>query len=87
MSDGLGKQIVPDYRDKDGNKLTTKQAYRELSYKFHGRMPSQKQRDKRQKQAARRSAQLLAGGDGALASAAAMQRTHEALGQAFVTLK
>jgi len=79
---------VLDYRDAQGNKLTTKQAYRELSYKFHGRAPSQKQREKRQKQAERQSAQLHGGGgDATRATAAAMQRTHEALGQAFVKLK
>ena len=38
-----------DYRDKNGMKLTQKQAFRELSYKFHGFGPGKKNKEKRTK--------------------------------------
>jgi len=32
--------------DKQGHKLTLKEAYRQMCWKFHGRMPSHKKREK-----------------------------------------
>jgi U4/U6.U5 tri-snRNP-associated protein 1 len=79
--------MVPGCRSSDENFVPTKQAYRELSYRFHGRMPSQKSRDRRQRQKERRTAQLKAGSsDTPLGAAAALHRTQEALGQAHITL-
>lgn len=43
----LGVKI--EYRDEFGRKLTQKEAFRQLSYKFHGYGPSQKKREKRLK--------------------------------------
>ena len=41
-----GDRIQLQYVDKAGNKLTLKQAYRELCWKFHGKMPSHKRQQK-----------------------------------------
>lgn len=38
-----------EYRDEFGRKLTQKEAFRQLSYKFHGYGPSQKKQEKRLK--------------------------------------
>jgi len=38
-----------EYRDEFGRKLTQKEAFRQLSYKFHGYGPSQKKKEKRLK--------------------------------------
>ena len=45
--------FVIEYKDDQGKKLTTKEAYRQLSYKFHGKMPSKNVLDKRLKKAKR----------------------------------
>ena len=36
-----------DYHDEYGRKMTQKQAFRQLSWKFHGKGPSKKRREKR----------------------------------------
>ena len=36
-------RVKLQYRDKQGNQLTLKQAFRELCWSFHGRKPSHKQ--------------------------------------------
>lgn len=35
-------RVTLQYFDKHGKKLTLKEAYREMCWKFHGRMPSHK---------------------------------------------
>ncbi|RYY78598.1 hypothetical protein EON63_17675 [archaeon] len=42
-----GVQI--EYYDDHGRKLTQKEAFRQLSYKFHGHQPGRKKREKRLK--------------------------------------
>ena len=39
--------VVTQYYDEYGRKMTQKQAFRQLSWKFHGKMPSKKRREKR----------------------------------------
>ena len=39
-----------DYRDEFGRLLTKKEAFRKLSYKFHGQEPGKKKKEKRLKQ-------------------------------------
>lgn len=46
-STDLGVKL--EYRDEFGRKLTQKEAFRQLSYKFHGYGPSQKKKEKRLK--------------------------------------
>jgi U4/U6.U5 tri-snRNP-associated protein 1 len=45
------KGLDPDrvqlqYLDKQGHKLTLKEAYRQMCWKFHGRMPSHRKQEK-----------------------------------------
>jgi len=42
-------RVKLEYLDKKGNKLSIKEAYRRMCYKFHGRMPSHKKREKEAK--------------------------------------
>mmetsp|Transcript_39214 Transcript_39214/g.50044 ORF Transcript_39214/g.50044 Transcript_39214/m.50044 type:complete len:386 (+) Transcript_39214:1352-2509(+) len=43
------KEIKIEYRDEYGNELTRKEAFRQLSYKFHGHGPGTKKKTKRLK--------------------------------------
>ncbi|SJM82396.1 uncharacterized protein ZBIST_0467 [Zygosaccharomyces bailii] len=45
-SQGYNPEINLIYRDKKGNQLTTKEAYKKLSQKFHGTKSNKKKRDK-----------------------------------------
>ena len=42
-----GPSFSLDYYDEYGRKMTQKQAFRQLSWKFHGKAPSKKNREKR----------------------------------------
>ena len=78
-------EVVLEYRDKEGNKLTPKEAYRELCYKFHGRQPSQKTRDKRLKAMLREQALSKASSsDTPLGSLGALLRSQETRGSAAI---
>jgi len=50
-SGAVTKDVVIEYRDENGRKLTQKEAYRQLCYQFHGYGPGKNKVDKRQKQA------------------------------------
>jgi U4/U6.U5 tri-snRNP-associated protein 1 len=39
-------RVQLQYFDKSGHSLTLKEAYRQMCWKFHGRMPSHKKREK-----------------------------------------
>jgi len=41
------EKIKLEYRDNQGNKLTQKEAFREMCWRFHGKMPSENKREKR----------------------------------------
>jgi U4/U6.U5 tri-snRNP-associated protein 1 len=43
---GDAKEVNIEYRDKQGRKLTQKEAFRQLSYRFHGIEPSRKKKEK-----------------------------------------
>jgi U4/U6.U5 tri-snRNP-associated protein 1 len=80
-----------EYKDEAGRKLTDKEAYRQLSYKFHGRAPTKTVRDKRLKRTLREAAiakgSAQAGGPtGVGGSLAGMRRVQEVTGSAHVTL-
>ena len=49
-SGAVTKDVVIEYRDENGRKLTQKEAYRQLCYKFHGYGPGKNKVEKRQKQ-------------------------------------
>ena len=76
-----------EYRDEHGRLQTPKEAYRQLSYKFHGRKPSKSVQEKRDKKHALEDRVAKAGlGDTLLGSAAALHKATEARGAAFITL-
>lgn len=84
---GGGKDVKLEYRDKYGNKLTPKEAYRELCYKFHGREPSQKVRDKRLRKMRREQAlERVSSTDTPLGSLQALQRAQESRGAAYISI-
>ena len=43
------KEVDLQYFDKKGRKLTLKEAYRQMCWKFHGKMPSHSSRQKLEK--------------------------------------
>ena len=43
------KEVELQYFDKKGRKLTLKEAYRQMCWKFHGRMPSHSSQLKHEK--------------------------------------
>ena len=76
-----------DYRDESGYQLTPKEAYRRISYAFHGRDPSKTSRDKRMRKAAKEQALKATGsGDTPLGLLDAQRKTLEARGTAFLPL-
>jgi len=46
----LGKEIRLEYVDDNGRQLTPKEAFRHLSYRFHGKKPGKNKLEKRNKQ-------------------------------------
>eukprot|EP01038_Epipyxis_sp_PR26KG_P005488 gene5488-7599_t len=78
-----------DYRDKNGMKLTQKQAFRELSYKFHGFGPGKKNKEKRTKATQIRlqaeSARGLSGGY--TNTMKSLTQAQEATGKAHITIQ
>ena len=87
------REVKLEYRDKHGRKLTTKEAYRDLCYQFHGHGSSKKNEERRQKQMARDQAegrlasQQLGGADGGPGMLGALKATQKATGKAFVVHK
>ena len=87
------REIKLEYRDKHGRLLTTKEAYRDLCYQFHGHGSSKKNEERRLKQMAREQAegrlasQQLGGADGGPGMLGALKATQKASGKAFVIHK
>ena len=54
-------RVKLEYFDKKGKKLTLKEAFRQMCWKFHGKMPSHKSMEKRKRQEedAQKQSQLL----------------------------
>ena len=75
-----------EYRDEMGRKLTQKEAFRQLSYRFHGYGPGKKKKEKRMRaieQQAKISKGALEGG-GTMKS---LVQTQEATGKAHVVVQ
>jgi len=89
------REIKLEYRDKHGRLLTTKEAYRDLCYQFHGHGASKKKEEKRLKQIEREQAQtrmasqqVAAARDGSTASTlGALKATQKATGKAYIVHK
>lgn len=75
-----------EYRDKDGRKLTQKEAFRQLSYDFHGYGPGKKKLEKRlkAKQAADKASSRMQETMGTMKSLVTAQ---EATGKAHITIE
>eukprot|EP01041_Mallomonas_annulata_P000463 gene463-862_t len=87
--DPSGKEhgVKLEYRDEYGRKLTQKEAFRQLSYRFHGHGPGQKKKEKRLKaiEIANKSATSRAALDsGTMLS---LTRAQEATGKAHLTIQ
>jgi len=87
--DPSGKEhgVKLEYRDEFGRKLTQKEAFRQLSYRFHGHGPGQKRQEKRLKalEMANKSATSRAALDsGTMLS---LTRAQEATGKAHITIQ
>lgn len=89
------REIKLEYRDKHGRLLTTKEAFRDLCYQFHGYGASKKKEEKRLKQMEREQAQgrmasrqVAAARDGTTAGTlGALKATQKATGKAFIVHK
>jgi len=78
--------IKLEYRDNKGRKLTQKDAFRQLCYRFHGYGPSERKLEKRAKDVENKqkakSADLLSSG-----TMRSLTRTQEATGKAHVVIQ
>ena len=82
------KQVKLEYRDKYGRLLTTKEAFRDLSYQFHGHSGGKKKEEKRQQQIAREQAEARIASEAALSGTfGALKKAQKASGKAYVVHK
>jgi U4/U6.U5 tri-snRNP-associated protein 1 len=86
------REVKLEYRDKHGRLLTRKEAFRDLSYQFHGHGSGKRKEDKRLQQVAREQAEgriaSRQGSEGASAGMlGALKMTQKATGKAFVVHK
>lgn len=81
------KDIDLTYRDKSGKLLTTKEAYLELCYKFHGIRPGKKSiAKKKRKEEQQKRTQNMGLGDTPLGTASALRKVQAKTGAAFIKL-
>jgi U4/U6.U5 tri-snRNP-associated protein 1 len=83
------REVKLEYRDKHGRLLTRKEAFRDLSYQFHGYTSGKRKEEKKLQQIAREQAEVAvaarqAGEGGTLG---ALRATQKATGKAFVVHK
>lgn len=84
------REIKLEYRDEHGRLLTRKEAFRDLSYQFHGFGSGKRKADKKMKQIAREQAEQRVASkqgtaDGGMLGA--LKATQKATGKAFVVHK
>eukprot|EP00180_Rhodochaete_pulchella_P000880 Plantae.Rhodophyta-Rhodochaete_pulchella.ctg17107.p1 GENE.Plantae.Rhodophyta-Rhodochaete_pulchella.ctg17107~~Plantae.Rhodophyta-Rhodochaete_pulchella.ctg17107.p1 ORF type:complete len:234 (-),score=50.23 Plantae.Rhodophyta-Rhodochaete_pulchella.ctg17107:249-950(-) len=79
-------EVKLDYIDEFGRKLTPEEAFRQLSYKFHGQKPSKNKQEKRLKKYVEelRLRQKNSGGETPLSSVAALKKETRATSTPFV---
>jgi U4/U6.U5 tri-snRNP-associated protein 1 len=76
-----------EYRDEFGRKLTQKEAFRQLSYKFHGFGPQQKKQEKRLKALVASSKAASSKGSIDAGTMKSLVKAQEATGKAHVTIQ
>jgi U4/U6.U5 tri-snRNP-associated protein 1 len=83
------REVKLEYRDNYGRLLTRKEAFRELSYQFHGYGSGKRKEEKKQQQIAREQAEArLASRQAAEAGIfGAVKKTQKATGKAFIVHK
>lgn len=89
------REVKLEYRDKHGRLLTSKEAFRDLCYQFHGHGASKKKEEKRLRQIQREQAearlasrQMTAAREGTKAGTlGALKATQKATGKAFIVHK
>lgn len=80
-------RIKLEYRDKFGRKLTQKEAFRQLSYKFHGIQPSRKKKEKTLKALATANSSGSTKGSLESGTMKFLTQTQAATGKAHVTVQ
>ncbi len=83
-ADGKEPSFSLDYYDEYGRKMTQKQAFRQLSWKFHGKGPSKKNREKRMIEVEKQLAEKTE--DKAMAYMHALQAAQQSTKSAHVVL-
>jgi len=78
------KQISLDYRDEHGRLLTRKEAFRQMSYQFHGYGSGKRKEEKRLQQISNEIAEKKKANDGNRGTLGALKATQEATGKAYV---
>lgn len=86
------REIKLDYRDEHGRLLTRKEAFRQLSYQFHGYGSGKRKEEKKLKQIQQEQAQIRLASrqnteGGAAGTFGALKATQKATGKAFVVHK
>jgi U4/U6.U5 tri-snRNP-associated protein 1 len=82
------REIKLEYRDKHGRLLTRKEAFRDLSYQFHGYGCGKRKEEKKAQQIAREQAEARLASRGAgVGTFGALKATQKATGKAFVVHK
>lgn len=82
------REVKLEYRDKHGRLLTRKEAWRDLSYQFHGYGSSKKNEERRLRQIERERAEASrASKHGTSGTFGALKATQSATGKAFVLHK
>lgn len=84
-SDEFGVKL--EYRDEFGRKLTQKEAFRQLSYRFHGFGPQQKKQEKRLKALAASNKAASSKGSIDAGTMKSLIKAQEATGKAHVTIQ
>jgi len=82
------KEVRLEYRDRHGRLLTRKQAFREMSYQFHGHGSGKRKQERRKHQIGRDQAMTRLGAtQGTSGTFSALKATQEATGKAYVVHK
>eukprot|EP00622_Pseudochattonella_farcimen_P001945 FR736767.1.p1 GENE.FR736767.1~~FR736767.1.p1 ORF type:complete len:185 (+),score=42.87 FR736767.1:68-556(+) len=76
--------IKIEHRDSEGRLMTRKEAFRQMSYKFHGHGPGQKKKEKRLKEVVEMEKTMM--DTERFGTAAALQKAQKATGQAYIPL-
>eukprot|EP00613_Pedinella_sp_CCMP2098_P036607 CAMPEP_0171801942 /NCGR_PEP_ID=MMETSP0991-20121206/72526_1 /TAXON_ID=483369 /ORGANISM="non described non described, Strain CCMP2098" /LENGTH=584 /DNA_ID=CAMNT_0012413641 /DNA_START=48 /DNA_END=1802 /DNA_ORIENTATION=- len=83
---GIGDRVKIEHRDADGRLLTRKEAYRQMSYKFHGHGPKQSKQEKRKKELDELEASSCRIDQTKIGTAAALQKALSASGAAYMPI-